>query len=61
MLMSRNPVATVRREADGAEADPFDDATMADVAGVTDALRVGSAELEALRGRMVGLVRRVPR
>ncbi len=72
MLMLRNPAAAhapkfddlaaaVRREAESAEAEPFDDARMADVVSIADALRAESTELEVLRGRMVRLARQVPR
>ncbi len=53
--------ATVKREVEGAEADPFDDAMMAGVLGLTEAMRAESTELEVLRGRMVRLARQVPR
>ena len=47
--------AAVRREAEGAEADPFDEATVAALAGVAGALKAeadGFAELEARLGKL---------
>ncbi len=51
----------VRHQAEGVEEDRFDDAMVANMAGVAKAMRGESAELEALRGCMVWLARQVPR
>ena len=53
--------AAVRHEAQDAEADPFDDAMVAGVAGLAETMRAESVELVALRGLMVRLARQVPR
>lgn len=47
--------ATIQREAEGAEADPFDDAMLAAVAGVVEALKAEAdalAEVEARLGKV---------
>ena len=47
--------AAVRREADGAEADPFDEAMIAAVLGVAEAMKAQAAalaDLEAQFGRL---------
>lgn len=54
-------LAAVRREAEGAETDPFDDAMIAAVVGLAETMRAESVELAALRERMVRLARQVPR
>ncbi len=48
-------VDAVRREAEGAENDPFDDAMLAAVVGIAEALKAEAdalAELEARLGRL---------
>ncbi len=47
----------LRCEPEGVEADPFDDATMASVVSLAEAIQAENAELETLRGRMVRLAR----
>ena len=54
-------VTAVRREAEGVEADPFDDAMTAVVVGLVEVTRAESVELEAVRGRMVRLARQLLR
>ncbi len=53
--------AADRHEAQGAEADPFDDAMVAGVVGLAETMQAESVELVALRGLMVRLARQVPR
>ena len=45
-------VAAVRREADGAAADPFDEAMMAAVFGIAEALKAETDALADLEKRM---------
>ncbi len=49
-------VDAVRREAEGAESDPLDDATLATVVGVAEAV---NTEAGALAERMTKVARRV--
>ena len=53
--------AAIRHEADGTETDPFDHALVAGVVGLAERLQAESADLEALRSRMVRLARQTPR
>ena len=53
--------AAVRHEADGTETDPFDRALVAGVVGLAERLQAESADLEALRSRMVRLARQTRR
>lgn len=50
-------VAAVRREAEGAGTDPFDDALVAAMAGLADVMQADGARLDAL-GRRVARARR---
>ena len=47
----------VQREAEGAEADPFDEAMMAAVIGAADAMKAQSDELEVVRRHMTRMTR----
>ena len=53
--------AAVRHEADGTETDPFDHVLVAGVVGLAERLQAESADLEALRSRMVRLARQTAR
>ena len=48
----------VRREAEGAEADPFDDAMVAAVAGAAEAMKAGADALAEAEARIGKLARR---
>ena len=50
--------AAVRHKADGTETDPFDSALVASVVGLAERLHAESANLEALRSRLVRQTRR---
>ncbi len=51
-------VAAVRREADGAEADPFDEAMIAAVLGAAEAMKAEADALAAVAVRQGKLARR---
>lgn len=53
--------AAVQHEADGTETDPFDRALVAGVVGLAERLEAESADVKALRGRMVRLARQTSR
>lgn len=53
--------ATVHREAEGTEVDPFDDAAMAAVAGVTEASKAEAGALAVGETGAVKMGRKVPR
>ena len=50
--------AAVRREAESAEADPFDEAMVAAVLGVAETLKAEAAALSAVEDRLGKLVRK---
>ena len=52
-------VDAVRREAEGAESDPFDDAMLAIVVGVAEAMKTEADALAELEERMIEVARRV--
>ena len=53
--------AAVQHRANGTETDPFDRALVAGVVGLAERLQAESADLEALRSRMVRLARQTAR
>lgn len=53
--------AHVRREAEGAEADPFDDAMLAAVAGLAEAMKAEASALAELEAGLQKADRKVPK
>lgn len=53
-------IAAIQREAEGAEADPFDEAMVAAVAGAAEAMRAEASDLDALHRRLLKLSRQRP-
>ncbi len=51
-------VGAVRREAEGAESDPFDDAMLAAVVGIAEAMKAEAGALAEVEARLGKLARR---